>query len=113
MVKKMFLVIFVLQVFTFTLYAEEQDNNPLKKLARGSSNILFSITEIPRQMVKEKKANGDVAGLFWGPLKGICFMLGRMAVGVYELVTFIAPPYEPIIHPEFVFSEPIFSDEEL
>jgi putative exosortase-associated protein (TIGR04073 family) len=56
-------------------------------------------------MMKENKTKGDIAGVFWGPLKGFAFFVGRTAVGIYEVTTFLIPPYKPVVNPEFILSE--------
>jgi len=88
------------------------DQNPLRKIARGTVNVTLGWTEIPRQMIKVNKANGDIAGIFWGPLKGFAYFLGRTAVGVYEVTTFLLPPYKPVVNPEFILSEDNATDNE-
>lgn len=88
------------------------DQNPLRKIARGTVNVTLGWTEIPRQMIKVNKASGDVAGVFWGPLKGFAYFLGRTAVGVYEVTTFLLPPYKPVVNPEFILSEDNATDNE-
>ncbi|MCM8786536.1 MAG: exosortase system-associated protein, TIGR04073 family [Candidatus Omnitrophica bacterium] len=79
--------------------------NPLRKISRGIANTALCWVEIPRQAVKVTKEKGEATGIFWGPLKGLTYTARRFFVGVYEVVTFLAPPYKPIIDPEFVFSE--------
>lgn len=81
------------------------DQNPLRKVARGAVNVTLGWAEIPRQVIKVNKENGDIAGVFWGPLKGFAFFIGRTAIGVYEVTTFLLPPYKPVVKPEFIFSE--------
>jgi putative exosortase-associated protein (TIGR04073 family) len=88
------------------------DQNPLRKIARGTVNATLGWTEIPRQMIKVNKANGDIAGVFWGPLKGFAYFLGRTAVGVYEVTTFLLPPYKPVVNPEFILSDDNATDSE-
>jgi len=106
MPKKMFILSMVFVLFSFS--ASAQDYNALSKLSRGLANITLGAFEIPRQMIKVNQEkgpiSGDIAGLFWGPLKGLCFFVGRTVIGAYEVATFVAPSYEPIVEPEFVFA---------
>jgi putative exosortase-associated protein (TIGR04073 family) len=88
------------------------DQNPLRKIARGTVNATLGWTEIPRQMIKVNKESGDIAGAFWGPLKGFAFFIGRTAVGVYEVTTFLLPPYKPVVNPEFILSDDNATDNE-
>ena len=101
--KKIVLLIVISQLFLLPLYA--QDYNALRKFGRGASNILLGLTEIPRQMGITREESGNVAGIFYGTLKGLLYTAGRMGVGIYEVVTFFIPPYKPVIKPEFVFTE--------
>jgi putative exosortase-associated protein (TIGR04073 family) len=88
------------------------DQNPLRKIARGTVNATLGWTEIPRQMIKVNKDSGDIAGVFWGPLKGFAYFIGRTAVGVYEVTTFLLPPYKPVVNPEFILSDDNATDNE-
>ncbi|MDD4955577.1 MAG: exosortase system-associated protein, TIGR04073 family [Candidatus Omnitrophica bacterium] len=90
---------------TVVLRERTSDQNPLRKVARGAVNTTLGWVEIPRQMIKENKDKGDIAGVFWGPLKGFAFFVGRTAVGLYEVTTFLIPPYKPVVKPEFILSD--------
>lgn len=90
---------------TVVLRERVSDQNPLRKIARGAVNTTLGWVEIPRQMIKENKAKGDIAAVFWGPLKGFAFFVGRTAVGLYEVTTFLIPPYKPVVTPEFILSD--------
>jgi putative exosortase-associated protein (TIGR04073 family) len=79
--------------------------SPLRKIARGAANTTLGWLEIPRQTIKVNKEKGDIAGAFWGPLKGFAYFVGRTAVGIYEVTTFLLPPYKAAIEPEFIFSD--------
>ena len=48
---------------------------------------------------------GDVAGFFLGMVKGFGHFIGRTAVGAYETLTIFVHSFDPIIEPEYVFSE--------
>ena len=65
--------------------------------------------EVPKQMMGVKKEHGggagDVAGVFWGLTKGFAHFIGRTVVGVYETATFFIPSFDPVIEPEYIFSE--------
>jgi len=55
------------------------------------------------------QTSGAAAGFTWGLLRGIGRGFIRTAAGAYEFFTFPfpAPPgYEPVIQPEYVFTEP-------
>ena len=100
---KVVVILLMLQVFCSAVYA--QDYNPLKKMVRGMTNVSWAISEVPRQMIYVTKEEGDLAGATWGIAKGFAYMFGRMFVGAYEVATFLAPPYRPVVRPEFIFTE--------
>lgn len=79
------------------------------KLTRGFVNIVTGWVEIPKRIHETTQTSGAAAGWTWGLLRGLGYGFVRTAAGCYELVTFPvpAPPgYEPVIQPEFVFTEP-------
>jgi putative exosortase-associated protein (TIGR04073 family) len=79
------------------------------KLGRGLSNIFFSIIEVPRNIHLTTEEQSLLAGWTVGFGKGLGYMVMRMGVGVYEVVTFPFPlpkDYEPVIQPEYVWEEP-------
>ncbi|MFH1504274.1 MAG: exosortase system-associated protein, TIGR04073 family [Candidatus Omnitrophota bacterium] len=111
MIKKIFILLILLQLsFLQSSYAD--DNNALRKLARGIINGGFCWLEVPRQMIKVNSEHGDIAGFCLGALKGSAFFVGRAFVGLYEVSTFLIPPYKPVVEPEFIFSEKYYQEEE-
>lgn len=101
--KKILILVVITQLFFFPLYAQE--HNAIRKFGRGASNMILGITELPRQMGLASEEHGHAAGLFYGAPKGLVYFLGRTALGFYELVTFLIPPYKPVIEPEFVLTD--------
>jgi putative exosortase-associated protein (TIGR04073 family) len=81
------------------------DQNPLRKIARGASNTTLGWLEIPRQTIRVSREKGEIGGTFWGPLKGFAYFIGRTAVGIYEVTTFLLPPYKSVVEPEFIFAD--------
>ena len=78
------------------------------KLTRGFVNLVTGWVEIPKRIHETSIQSGAAAGFTWGLLRGIGHGFIRTAAGAYELVTcpFPAPPdYEPVIQPEYVFTE--------
>ena len=79
------------------------------KLGRGAVNTVTGWVEIPKCIHETAQDSGAVAGMTWGLLRGLGHGFIRTVAGVYELVTFPfpAPPdYEPVMEPEYVFSNP-------
>ncbi len=103
--KSLFIILCLILCFSLAFPVLAQDYNPLRKFVRGVVNVSLGFIEIPRQMIKVKQDSGDLAGLFWGSLKGMTFMIGRALVGVYEVSTFLLPPYLPLVEPEFIFQQ--------
>ena len=108
MLRKICLLLVIFQLCLFSAYA--RDYNPLSKFARGLVNVSLGWLEIPRQMIKvrgaeDHKLSGEIAGAFWGPLKGLSYFVGRMAIGTYEVATFVIPTYKPLITPEYIFDD--------
>ncbi|MBI3321995.1 MAG: exosortase system-associated protein, TIGR04073 family [Candidatus Omnitrophica bacterium] len=78
------------------------------KLTRGAINIVTGWVEVPKRISETSKQSGTAAGFTWGLLRGIGHGFIRTSAGVYEFLTFPfpAPPgYEPVIQPEYVFTE--------
>lgn len=70
------------------------------KGGRGVADIVTSPYEVVRQGKIDYDEKGGI-GIFTGGFRGIGSMVGRLGVGVYELVTFPLPGYDPILDPEF------------
>lgn len=77
------------------------------KLTRGFVNVITGWVEVPKRIQETTQASGAAAGFTWGLLRGIGHGFIRTAAGAYEFFTFPfpAPPgYEPVIQPEYVFT---------
>jgi putative exosortase-associated protein (TIGR04073 family) len=78
------------------------------KLTRGAVNTVTGWVEVPKRVHETTQLDGAAAGFTWGLLRGLGYGFIRTAAGLYELVTFPfpAPPgYEPVIQPEYVFTD--------
>ena len=64
---------------------------PVMKLGRGIANVAFSPLELPMKWNEVGNEMGGIAGLTWGTLKGVCYVLARIGVGVTDIVTFPFP----------------------
>ena len=64
---------------------------PVMKLARGIANAAFCPLELPMQWIKVKNEQGGIAGITYGTLKGVCYVVARAVVGVVDVVTFPFP----------------------
>lgn len=81
----------------------------LRKLGRGLANCLTFPVEIPNRISDVNNADGPMAAITYGLVKGIVMSLFRASVGAYEVVTFPIPfpdGYRPIIKdPEFILED--------
>lgn len=75
------------------------------KLARGVTNVVTCIGELPKQTIATVRDRGSV-GYVIGPMKGIGMTLYRGFVGGVEAIFFLVPQpgyYDPMIDPEYVW----------
>lgn len=80
----------------------------MEKLGRGLINLITGWVEIPKRMDETNKRSSLGPALTIGLLRGLGHGFVRTTAGAYEIVTFPfpAPPgYQPIIHPEYVFTQ--------
>lgn len=75
--------------------------DPIHKLGRGVSNVLTCWVELPKNFSLGMQEDNPVLGIGGGVLKGTGLMFTRLAVGMYEAVSFFVPfpkeyasPYE-------------------
>ncbi|MBO7742521.1 MAG: exosortase system-associated protein, TIGR04073 family [Victivallales bacterium] len=78
-----------------------QVRRPADQFGRGLSNVFFGIYELPSNIFRVTKTEGDMAGATKGVGLGFWRFFCREVVGVVETVTF---PFgwEPIIEPAYV-----------
>ncbi len=79
---------------------------PLNKLTRGITNTTFFCLEAPAQMYETaKESENEFVGGSLGLIKGVFVSFLRALTGIFDVVTFIIPPYDsPLMEPEYVFS---------
>ena len=87
--------------------AEEHDSysrTVLQKVGNGFANLTTSALELPKNVINTTNQSNVVFGVFGGMLKGTVNMVGRMGVGLLDLVT--APiPTKAIVHPVLVWDD--------
>lgn len=94
---------------------------PVEKLGRGIANVAFGVFELPMQWTAVTREEGGIAGLTKGTLRGVCYVVARLGVGLTDIITFPFPlpdcpdypddagwGYGPIIRPAWVI--PVGSD---
>lgn len=105
--KRWLALVLVGMIMAATAWAEEdppRHHHALRKLGRGTANVLFGIVEVPNQYTKAVAKHGGAAGFTYGLPKGIVRWIGRELVGVYEIITFPLPlprGYRPLMQPEW------------
>jgi len=79
-----------------------QERRPADQFGRGLSNVLFGVLEVPLNILRVTRVEGDLAGATKGVGLGLWRFFVRECVGVVETVAF---PFgwEPIIEPAYVF----------
>ncbi|MDD5431880.1 MAG: exosortase system-associated protein, TIGR04073 family [Candidatus Omnitrophica bacterium] len=78
------------------------DKTPANKLGRGVINTATCWAEVPAEVMKMSKEKDPVVGCTLGLAVGIFNGLVRGVTGLYDAVTFVAPPYDkPIMKPEY------------
>lgn len=104
--RKVFVMALIFTLLSLPLFAQEpifeQEYNPLRKLGRGSVNVLFCWLELPYQMIEAGKKTNELGAMSFGFLKGMGYVTARAFIGAYETVTFLFPRYQPLIEPEFI-----------
>ena len=76
---------------------------PEDKLGRGIRNSTEFLRggQIRRSMEQTALWQGPDAAYTTGFIRGFNRSLARTAIGIYEVVTFPAPPYGPLLTPEY------------
>ena len=64
---------------------------PVMKLSRGIANLAFCWAELPISWWEVNNEMGGIAGITWGTLKGVCFVVARVGVGLTDVITFPFP----------------------
>lgn len=78
----------------------------LSKLARGVENVVLSLVEVPMTMTKVSAETDAWTGIAAGAPAGTGAMLARLGTGVFEIATFLFPPYYTDIIPYHVGESP-------
>ena len=108
MIKRTVIAVIIFS-FLVAIAAPAYCDDPLKKLGRGICNVATCPLELLKQPSDVSNADGPMAGLTYGILKGAAMVGVRALVGVYEIATFPIPvpqDYKPILtNPEFFLEE--------
>jgi putative exosortase-associated protein (TIGR04073 family) len=88
----------------FSLDTENFDyqNTPVNKLGRGIVNTASCWAEIPGEIARVSKQSDPVIGFTLGLAQGTINTIIRGAVGIFDMLTFLVPPYnKPEMKPEY------------
>ena len=127
----MFFMAFIMIGGSFSAKADDAFiMRPMEKLGRGITNVAFSFCELPMAWTEVAEEQGALAGITYGTLRGLCYVIARIGVGVVDVVTFPFPlpncpddledvgwGYGPIMKPAWVvpvgkdWNNFIYSDE--
>ena len=127
----MFFMAFIMIGGSFSAKADDAFiMRPREKLGRGITNVAFSFCELPMAWTEVAEEQGALAGITYGTLRGLCYVIARIGVGVVDVVTFPFPlpncpddledvgwGYGPIMKPAWVvpvgkdWNNFIYSDE--
>ena len=105
-IKTLFVICLVVTMVGMASQCYAQD--PAKKLGRGLANVLTGWVELPKNIYDTSVEENVLSGLTMGLAKGVGMTIVRTGAGIYETVTFPFPipeDYEPVLEPEYVFSE--------
>lgn len=75
-----------------------------QKALDGFINIVTSPLEMPKNIINTTNNSNIFYGLAGGGFKGIFIFVGRLGVGIADLLTFPLPT-EPIVHPTHVWDD--------
>lgn len=85
---------------------EASAGNPITKLSRGLTNMIFCPAEIGTNIEKMGQKYNYIRGTVPGIFVGAYYTVLPGASGIYDVVTFLLPMpdhYGPIMTPEFAF----------
>jgi putative exosortase-associated protein (TIGR04073 family) len=91
-------------VFASRSFADIQDPpgndyGPTRKLARGISNVVFGVAELPVQIARVNEREGNSAALSYGVVRGLGRTYMRFHAGLWEMFSFPFPVNQGTYHP--------------
>jgi putative exosortase-associated protein (TIGR04073 family) len=94
---------------TFTPWAQANEIESYgettgRKALSGLANMSTSILELPKNIINYTNESNFAFGFGFGSVQGIFNMVGRIVVGVSDLV--LAPlPTQPVVYPLYVWQD--------
>ncbi len=74
------------------------------KALSAFANLTGSVLEIPKNIINTSNKSNIFYGLVGGSVKGLVNMLGRIGVGVADLLT-VPLPTQPIAYPVYIWDD--------
>ncbi len=84
--------------------AESNFNRSADKLLYGIANVATGILEVPKNVILYSQNNNPVYGITAGTLAGIMHTVGRTALGVLDIATFLVPT-QPSVKPSPIWKD--------
>ncbi|MFI3120288.1 MAG: exosortase system-associated protein, TIGR04073 family [Methylococcaceae bacterium] len=75
-----------------------------RKALSAFANLTGSVLEIPKNIINTSNKSNIFYGLVGGSVKGLVNMLGRIGVGVADLLT-VPLPTQPIAYPVYIWDD--------
>ena len=80
-------------------------NSPVNKFGRGVINTATCWAEVPAEIARVSKDSDPVLGWTLGLAQGTINTIIRGAVGIYDTLTCVVPPYnKPEMQPEYALA---------
>ena len=98
------LMLFVMVGAAAVLPAAAYADNALTKLTRGVVNTATGVLEIPLQTMDNDIKGNALVSATGGFASGVASAVTRTVSGIWDIVTFVLPPYDkPLVKPETLF----------
>lgn len=75
-----------------------------EKFGRGLYNVMYSWLEVPKSIEQGIIEDRPYKAISIDPLRGLCWMVGRIGVGSYEIISFPFPQ-KPILRPTYIVKD--------
>jgi len=104
----MIVAVILVSLASSSVFAGERFDDVTYKLGRGLTNIITSPIDVVATFDEKFQEYGPYKGSAYGLVRGVANGLTRLAIGVFEVLTFpfeVPENYGPILEPEFIFDK--------
>ncbi|MDD2752035.1 MAG: exosortase system-associated protein, TIGR04073 family [Candidatus Omnitrophica bacterium] len=92
----------------------QYNRTPINKFGRGMVNTLTCLLEIPGEAIKVGQEKDPLTGMTLGVVEGFCTAGIRGLTGLWDVVTFVIPPYnKPLMQPEYALQSFLEKSKEI